>query len=85
MILDVSLTGSTTPTIKAITTTDDNNDDRKSKKSISSVHDAPIDDMPKAKEDLTYKLDRNSDKVQNGPSKNEYSLQAWHVTFNARF
>ena len=74
MILDVLLTGSTTPVIKATTTMDNNNDDDSSKKSVSGVHDLRIDDMPK--EDLTYKLDRNSDKVQNEPGKNEYSLQA---------
>lgn len=82
IILDVLLTGSTTPLIKAATT-DNNDDDERSNKSMANTPELAIDN--KLKEDLENKLNRNNDELQTEHRKNKYSLKNKTSTFVLAF
>jgi len=72
IILDVLLTGSTTPLIE-VATTDNNDEVERSNKSMSNTQDLPIDD--KSKEDLENKLNHNNDELENEHRKNKCFLK----------
>ncbi len=72
IILDVLLTGSTTPLIE-VATTDNNDEVERSNKSMSNRQDLPIDG--KSKEDLENKLNHNNDELENEHRKNKCSLK----------
>jgi hypothetical protein len=82
IILDVLLTGSTTPLIEAATT-DNNDEDERSNKSRSNTQDLHIDD--KSKENLENKLNRNNDELETEHRKNKCFLKNNTSTFVLAF